>query len=772
MARNPNTSISSPIGSEMQARQSSSSKDELADNFHHEAPEENSPLRYLKQRFDALRSSQGDIPSNSNDTPRIPTQADFLPSVSLVISEDEVDEPVKRLIIYLHQSEGDQAPLQTLAQRLKKKLPRSAYILIRDEGPLSSGSSGQNLADPPERCDEGFLNASSSLLTHVIKDVLISKCNFMPSGIMVLGHRQGGTTALAAMASWDVIEFGGVISIGGPLPSYIPLPSSSKAKTPALILRAERGDIHPSALQLIKNTFVTADVDTQEGASTTVPHTKDTLRPILDFFAHRFHREEWEKQAMLSFDGGGIRGLGSLFILRELMNKIGDEEKKIDQGNGSAASSFWPCLYKPTHLKRKHTNNLEDEIPSATNANDLPNSSLYLPCHYFDYAAGTSTGGLISIMLSRFRMTVDDCIDEYQALGEKVFGHPRPLAWGAILWHKFNAENFERVIRDVTSRHSEARDFEATFPSDEDLCRTAVYAYADHSGNDMPYTFRTYLPSSRRGTNKNYGGAPHLPIWQVARATSAAPGKFSPIEINKGSGSNPRDRIRFKDGGFGTNNPTRAAYYDMVDKHGSKSKIGLVISIGAGDTPLNYFASRKGNLSNAIANLKAAIKLPSRTLGTHDEMLRLAKKDGEEESFLYYRFGGGETLGELALDEWKSHHFTKFTGDNDSPGCKTIEKIKHCTDNYLKQQEVQDDLDACAELLVRRRRLRTRDVSKWDRYASASYYECNLKGCEARRIHTIREYQEHIRSQHGIRVADSVFEKTMQSSRRCWMYGK
>lgn len=76
-------------------------------------------------------------------------------------------------------------------------------------------------------------------------------------------------------------------------------------------------------------------------------------------------------------------------------------------------------------------------------------------------------------MLSRFRMTVDDCIEEYKALGEKIFGHPRLLATkGAILWHKFNAKNFVKVICDVTSRHSEGGEFAVDYPSREDLCRT------------------------------------------------------------------------------------------------------------------------------------------------------------------------------------------------------------------------------------------------------------------------------------------------------------
>lgn len=312
--------------------------------------------------------------------------------------------------MYLHQQGGNEASLETLARRLKRALPKSAYLLIRGVEPVPSRSNGYHWADPQSEWDEGFLNASSRLLT-VIKG-LISKCNIMPSNIMILGHSQGGMAALAMVASYDGIELGGVISIEGPLPSYVQLPSTVKAQTPALILRAKLlGDIDPSALQRIKDTFVTVDVGTRDGAHDTKPDTPDVLRPILDFFAHRFHREEWEKQAIVSFgesesskrvklktnltdlDGGGIRGLGSLLILQELMIKVGDEEKRIDREDGYAESSFSPCLFKPTYPKRTLTDSSEDEIPSATTSVGLPNSSLYLPCHYFTYAAGTSTGG-------------------------------------------------------------------------------------------------------------------------------------------------------------------------------------------------------------------------------------------------------------------------------------------------------------------------------------------------------------------------------------------
>lgn len=79
-------------------------------------------------------------------------------------------------------------------------------------------------------------------------------------------------------------------------------------------------------------------------------------------------------------------------------------------------------------------------------------------------------------MLSRLRMTVDDCLEEYKILGGKVFGSPRPLAVGGILWHKFAWRRLHDAIEDVTRKNisrGEAR-IGVKFPSDEDLCRRYV----------------------------------------------------------------------------------------------------------------------------------------------------------------------------------------------------------------------------------------------------------------------------------------------------------
>ncbi len=76
--------------------------------------------------------------------------------------------------------------------------------------------------------------------------------------------------------------------------------------------------------------------------------------------------------ALLSLDGGGVRGLSSLYILQNLMEQ------------------------------------LDPDNPPK-------------PCDHFDLIGGTSTGGLLAIMLGRLRMTVEECIEAYNNLMPSVF---------------------------------------------------------------------------------------------------------------------------------------------------------------------------------------------------------------------------------------------------------------------------------------------------------------------------------------------------------------
>ena len=71
------------------------------------------------------------------------------------------------------------------------------------------------------------------------------------------------------------------------------------------------------------------------------------------------------------------------------MNKIGDLEKDLDE---TTEPSFSPCDYKPTMI-RPVNESRGSANSGPTRSYRLPHPALFLPCHYFTYAAGTSTGG-------------------------------------------------------------------------------------------------------------------------------------------------------------------------------------------------------------------------------------------------------------------------------------------------------------------------------------------------------------------------------------------
>lgn len=83
-------------------------------------------------------------------------------------------------------------------------------------------------------------------------------------------------------------------------------------------------------------------------------------------------------------DGGGIRGLSSLYIIKRLMEKIQEEEKHQSR---DATGQL------PTKSLQEQGNDGQRISPSQTNREVLRSDQLPLPCHYFDFIVGTSTGG-------------------------------------------------------------------------------------------------------------------------------------------------------------------------------------------------------------------------------------------------------------------------------------------------------------------------------------------------------------------------------------------
>jgi predicted acylesterase/phospholipase RssA len=232
---------------------------------------------------------------------------------------------------------------------------------------------------------------------------------------------------------------------------------------------------------------------------------------------------------ILSLDGGGVRGISSLYILREVMAQI-RRQKRI--------------------------------------GNEPEQSPLLRPCDVFDLICGTSTGGLIALMLGRLEMvhlrmyvlirkTVDEAIKKYLLLSETIFG-----AMSKDRTVKFDHDALEDILKKAVTESP--LNLQADAPlADQNTCKTFVVAIRIRAGG-AAVRMRTY--------NTTTADAFSAQIWEAARATSAAPTIFEPITING---------VTYGDGGAGWNNPTVEAIAE-AHKIWPNRPIGCLLSIGTG----------------------------------------------------------------------------------------------------------------------------------------------------------------------------------------------
>ncbi|CAN6865341.1 unnamed protein product [Brassica oleracea] len=276
---------------------------------------------------------------------------------------------------------------------------------------------------------------------------------------------------------------------------------------------------------------------------------------------------------ILTMDGGGMKGLATVQILKE-----------IEKGSG----------------KRIH--------------------------ELFDLICGTSTGGMLAIALGVKLMTLEQCEEIYKNLGKLVFAEPVPKDNEAASWrekldqlYKSSSQSFRVVIHG--SKHS-ADEFERLLKemcADEDgdlLIESAVknvpkvfvvstlvsvmpaqpfifrnyqysvgtpemsYAFSDHSGGS---TLTSSTASDQAGYYKQsaFMGSCKHQVWQAIRASSAAPYYLDDFSV---------DSYRWQDGAIVANNPTIFAIRE-AQLLWPDTKIDCLVSIGSSSVPTRV---RKG----------------------------------------------------------------------------------------------------------------------------------------------------------------------------------
>lgn len=173
---------------------------------------------------------------------------------------------------------------------------------------------------------------------------------------------------------------------------------------------------------------------------------------------------------ILSIDGGGMKGVIALEILRKLEEKTG---KKIHQ--------------------------------------------------LFDYCIGVSTGSIIIGLLALKKLSVDEATKIYHEIGAQVFQQTYIKAMTGMVMNQayYDTLKYEAFLKEFAGD-----DIMASTIRDPECPRVAfVSAIMSSSRHSVtPFLFRNYAMPYL--VTSNFRGSSRFKIWEACRASSAAPGFF------------------------------------------------------------------------------------------------------------------------------------------------------------------------------------------------------------------------------------------------------
>ncbi|KGO58344.1 Acyl transferase/acyl hydrolase/lysophospholipase [Penicillium expansum] len=292
---------------------------------------------------------------------------------------------------------------------------------------------------------------------------------------------------------------------------------------------------------------------------------------------------------LLSLDGGGVRGLSSLLILKDVMTQLNSERE---------------------------------------------DGEILKPCDVFDLIGGTSTGGLIAIMLGRLEMGVDDCVLAYTELMESVFSEKInnvPVDWSGKIVSQYDSNKLKKAIENVITR--------------------AGLSPTDLMNDGKPRRSKTFVCTTSKDTLQvtrlrsypvpNEIALPAT-ICQAALATSAATKFFDPVSIGN---------HQFVDGAFGANNPIEEIEGEAADiwctaSRALKPLVKCLVSVGTGDPaqlPMD---------DNVLKFLsKTLVRLATKPEST--ERRFMARWRNEAKGKRYFRFNVEQGLQQVQMTEFE-----------------------------------------------------------------------------------------------------------------------
>lgn len=421
---------------------------------------------------------------------------------------------------------------------------------------------------------------------------------------------------------------------------------------------------------------------------------------------------------LLCLDGGGIKGVSSLMILQAIMEEV----KRLEDGSSAVVNS------PKSGASGTHTHTSHDERR---------------PVDYFDLTGGTSTGGIIAVMLSRLGMTCSEAIDVYKSISSsifavRVFGHnisevpiirglcPIVLGFKTVFSSQFSSKYIDQNIAEILSKR-DVRDQPHNSKGETYLVWDYQFGAHDAKGKMLmcatmadrgkAILFRNYTPPSDAipETGQQEKDEPPAPsvdpyskseapvnpydktrvhlhefqygnvtIREAVRATSAAPTYLPPEIIQK---------ITFWDGGCLNNNPIDqiwAARYDLTPHANIEPYVQTVLSIGAtyADIPNKIPTGPISRLARVLgASLGFMTNTEAKHLDFKRNIYRRNCRQPKNQITEYFRFNASVGNKPISLSDYKQIPFL-------------IEKTKQ----YLKDPDTIKKIKAVAALLARVRR--------------------------------------------------------------------
>lgn len=188
---------------------------------------------------------------------------------------------------------------------------------------------------------------------------------------------------------------------------------------------------------------------------------------------------------------------------------------------------------------------------------------------HFDLICGTSTGGIIAIALA-LGIPADRILELYLNHAGDIFGKKRP--WYQSLTHsKYTNSSLTAVLKETFKDTSSGTDLRLND------CKTNVCIPIYDLFEGKPSVLKNNYHS---GFTRDY----HIPAYQAALATSAAPTYFDPFSgaYKKMQTESSEDFSNKVDGGVFANNPALLGIIEAQKAFGKNLSQIKVLSIGTG----------------------------------------------------------------------------------------------------------------------------------------------------------------------------------------------